>query len=278
VRAGDEISIHYDPMIAKLITHGKDRAGAIAEQARALDEFVIEGPQNNIAFLGAVMGEKHFAEGDFTTAFIKQHFADGFHGATPSAEQAQVLIACAAYAQAVSARRAGGGRRDWVVIIAGAHQGADVLLDSAGASVEIGGVRARLDTDWRPGQSLMRGGFDGAEFALKIMPVREGYQLALRGVSLTALVASPRGAELHKRIPEKPKADTSKFIVSPMPGLVVSLNAAQGQKVVAGESVAVVEAMKMQNIIRAERDGVVAKVNVAPGASVAADEVLLELA
>ena len=125
---------------------------------------------------------------------------------------------------------------------------------------------------------MLQGAFDGAPFAVKLKTVPEGFVLRLRGVLARAMVTSPRGAELHKRIPQKQKADTSKLIVSPMPGLVVSIDAKPGQDVKAGEGVAVVEAMKMQNIIRAERDGVVAKVNAAPGASVAADEVLLELA
>ncbi len=130
----------------------------------------------------------------------------------------------------------------------------------------------------RPGGRVFEGVFDGAPFAVKMKVDPEGYPLRLRGVTVRALVASPRGAELHKRIPEKEKADTSKLIISPMPGLVVSIDVKPGQEVKEGEGVAVVEAMKMQNIIRAERDGVVSKVHFAAGASVAADEVLIELA
>ncbi|HWA01215.1 MAG TPA: acetyl/propionyl/methylcrotonyl-CoA carboxylase subunit alpha [Caulobacterales bacterium] len=279
VREGDEISIYYDPMIAKLVTHGPTRIAAIDAQARALDEFVIEGFENNISFLGAVMEEKKFRKGDFTTAYIKENFPNGFAGAAPSPAQLRLLIAAAAFAQAFDVRRASGnGRRDWVVILDQAHHLTHVDLDDAGAGVLIDGKTSRLETAWRPGQRVMRGVFDGAPFALKLKKVPEGFTLKLRGVAARATVASPRGAELHKKIPEKPKADTSKLVLSPMPGLVVSISAVAGQEVKAGEGVAVVEAMKMQNIIRAERDGVVAKVNAAPGASVAADEVLLELA
>ncbi|MES1197541.1 MAG: acetyl/propionyl/methylcrotonyl-CoA carboxylase subunit alpha [Pseudomonadota bacterium] len=279
VREGDEISIYYDPMIAKLVTHGPNRLAAIDAQARALDEFIIEGFENNIPFLGAVMEEKRFRKGDFTTAYIKELFPNGFAGAEPTPSQQRLLVACAAYAQAFLVRRASGnGRRDWVVILNGAHHLAHVDLNDAGAGVTIDQKTARLETEWRPGQRVMRGAFDGQPFALKLKPTPEGFALGLRGVRARATVASPRGAELHKKIPEKPKADTSKLVLSPMPGLVVSISVAAGQEVKAGEGVAVVEAMKMQNIIRAERDGVVKKLNVAAGASVAADEVLLELA
>ncbi|HVY84426.1 MAG TPA: acetyl/propionyl/methylcrotonyl-CoA carboxylase subunit alpha [Caulobacterales bacterium] len=279
VREGDEISIYYDPMIAKLVTHGPNRLAAIDAQAQALDQFLIEGFENNISFLGAVMEEKKFRKGDFTTAYIKENFPNGFEGVTPTAHQQRLLIAAAAFAQAFDVRRVtGNGRRDWVVILDKAHHVAHVDLDDAGAGVTFDGKTSRIETAWRPGQRVMQGVFDGHAFALKIRKAAEGFTLRIRGVTARATVASPRGAELHRKIPEKPKADTSKLVLSPMPGLVVSISAVAGQEVKAGEGVAVVEAMKMQNIIRAERDGVVAKVNCQAGASVAADEVLLELA
>ena len=146
-----------------------------------------------------------------------------------------------------------------------------------GANVVIEGKKHRLDTITRPGARVIEGAFDGQAFAVKIKAEPQGYTLRHRGAGVLALVATPRGAELAKKIPEKEKADTSKLIVSPMPGLVVSIDVKAGQEVKSGEGVAVVEAMKMQNIIRAERDGVIAKINVAAGASVAADEVLMEL-
>jgi propionyl-CoA carboxylase alpha chain len=199
-----------------------------------------------------------------------------------------LLIACAAIARSFTARRAtetsgrlngapNSAQRAWVVILDGVHHLTEVVLDEAGASVAIDGKKHRLDTATRPGSRVIEGQFDGAPFAVKIKTAPEGYTLRHRGISVLALVATPRGAELHKGIPAKIPADTSKLILSPMPGLVVSIDVKAGQDVKAGEGVAVVEAMKMQNIIRAERDGVVAKVNVAAGASVAADEVMLEL-
>jgi len=289
VREGDEISMFYDPMIAKLVTHGPDRIAAIDAQARALDDFLIEGIQDNIPFLGAVMDEKRFRSGNITTGYIKEEFPEGFNGMRPTPAQETLLASVASYAHAFMSARAaqatgrlngigGKGRRDWVVIMGQAHTPVEVDLGEGGGEISFGGKKHALKTAWLPGDKVVRGTFDGAPFAVKLREQSEGYVLRLRGVTARAIVASPRGAELHKKIPEKPKADTSKLIVSPMPGLVVSVDAKVGQEVKAGEGVAIVEAMKMQNIIRAERDGVVAKVNVEAGASVMADEVMLELA
>ncbi len=289
VREGDEISMFYDPMIAKLVTHAPTRNAAIDAQAAALDRFQIEGIADNIPFLGAVMEEKDFRKGDFTTAYIKQKFPDGFQGVAPTKAQERLLIACAAVARSFTARRAAqtsgrvngperGWQRDWVVILDKVHHLTHVDLDDDGADVFIDGKKHRLDTTTRPGARVIEGVFERTPFAVKIKTAPEGYTMRLRGVTALAMVATPRGAELHKKIPEKQKADTSKLIVSPMPGLVISVDAKEGQEVKAGEGVAVVEAMKMQNIIRAERDGVISKVNVAAGASVAADEVMIELA
>jgi propionyl-CoA carboxylase alpha chain len=289
VREGDEISMFYDPMIAKLVTHGPTRIAAIDAQAAALDNFLIDGIADNIPFLGAVMEEKDFRKGDFTTAYIKQKFPDGFDGVPPTAEQQALLIATAAVTRSFTARRArqvsgqvngagNGWQRDWVVILDKVHHLTHVDLDAAGADVVIDGKKHRFDTATRPGARIVSGKFNGKPFAVKIKTAPEGYTMRLRGVTARALVATPRGADLYKKIPEKQKADTSKLIVSPMPGLVISIDAKPGQEVKSGEGVAVVEAMKMQNIIRAERDGVIAKVHVASGASVAADEVMIELA
>ena len=288
VREGDEISMFYDPMIAKLVTHGPTRVAAIDAQAAALDRFQIEGIADNIPFLGAVMEEKDFRKGDFTTAYIKEHFPNGFEGVAPTPKQEKLLIAAAAVARSFTARRAShtsgrinppnGWQRDWVVILNKVHHLTHVDLEDTGADVAINGKKHRFDTTTRPGARVIEGKFDGEPFAVKIKTAPEGYTLRLRGVTARAMVATPRGADLYKKIPEKQKADTSKLILSPMPGLVISIDAKPGQEVKAGEGVAVVEAMKMQNIIRAERDGVIGRVNVAAGASVAADEVMIELA
>ena len=287
VREGDEISMFYDPMIAKLITHAPTRIAAIDAQAAALDNFLIEGIADNIPFLGAVMEEKDFRKGDFTTAYIKQHFPDGFEGVPPTAEQEKLLIATAALVRSFTARRArqvsgqvngaNSWQREWVVVLDKEHHHTEVDLDAAGADIIIDGKKHRYETTTRPGARIITGKFDAKPFSVKIKTAPEGYTMRLRGVTARALVATPRGADLYKKIPEKQKADTSKLIVSPMPGLVITVDVKAGQEVKSGEGVAVVEAMKMQNIIRAERDGVISKVHVIAGASVAADEVMIEL-
>jgi propionyl-CoA carboxylase alpha chain len=292
VREGDEISMFYDPMIAKLVTHGPDRLKAIDAQARALDSFVIEGIQDNIPFLGAVMDEPRFRSGDFTTAYIKEQFPDGFNGTVASPEQRDLLAAVAAFAQSVKADRgrkisaqvnAGAirnGRTEWVVILDREPIPAKIHFEEGGASVAFGekGKTLHLKSAWAPGMPVVEGELNGVPFAVKIRESAEGYVLRLRGVKVKTIVCSPRAASLHAKIPEKQAADTSKLVLSPMPGLVVSMEVKVGQEVKAGEGVAIVEAMKMQNIIRAERDGVVKAVNAEAGASVAADEVLIELA
>ncbi len=290
VREGDEVSMFYDPMIAKLVTHAPSRLEAIDAQGRALDSFVIEGIQDNIPFLGAVMDEARFRSGDITTAYIKEQFPDGFNGTDATPEQRELLIACAAYAQALVHARAGkisgqiagykvDARAERVAIYNGELIPVAVGLTEDGAAIAQGKSdrETKLVTDWKPGQPVMEGRFGKTPFAVKISPRSEGFRLKLRGVTVTLIITSPRAAALHALIPEKPAADTSRMVVSPMPGLVVSIEVVAGQEVKSGESVAIVEAMKMQNIIRAERDGVVAKVNVTAGASVAADEVLVEL-
>ena len=250
VREGDEISMFYDPMISKLITHAPTRLEGIDAQARALDEFHIEGIQDHIPFLGAVM-----------------HYAHAL-SAKRAAQTNGQINGFAAHA-----------RTDWTAIIGKVLVPARVDLQDGGAHIALGDHLAStaLKTDWSPGKPVMRGMFGEAAFALKIAPKAEGFTVRMRGISASIIITTARGAALQALIPEKEAADTSKMIVSPMPGLVVSIDVKAGQEVKAGEGVAVVEAMKMQNIIRAERDGVVAKVNVAAGASVAADEVLIEL-
>ena len=288
VREGDEISIHYDPMIAKLITHGPDRLSAIDAQARALDGFVIEGIQENTPFLAAVMEEARFRSGNFTTAYIGEEFPKGFAGSAPSKFQRDAMLSASAFAQTVLTQRARAlgplrraapvHQRDWVVILDGRAIPIELEMGENGAKIRIdGGPLRQLESAWRPGHILFEGGLDGQPFALQLRPRGEGFALRLRGVRAFAIVASPQAARLRGLIPERPPADTSRLVLSPMPGLVVSMEVKEGQEIKAGEPMAIVEAMKMQNIIRAERDGIVARVHVQAGASVAADEILAEL-
>ncbi len=289
VREGDEISMFYDPMISKLITHAPTRLEAIDAQAQALDHFAIDGIQDNIAFLAAVMEEERFRSGDITTAYIKEQFPQGLLGVAPTPGQATQLAIAAAYAQALIDARAKrvsgqlngmqGGREDWVVSLHGERHEVRVVLSGAGAEVKVGKAKAqKLETAWQPGDRLMKGLLGGKPFAVKIKRRSPGFEVRLRGVHAHVLPVPPRVADLLARLPEKPPADTSRFVASPMPGLVVSIDVAANQEVKSGEAVCIIEAMKMQNIIRAERDGVVKSVNVKVGDPVAADDVLVELA
>ncbi|OYW87391.1 MAG: acetyl/propionyl-CoA carboxylase subunit alpha, partial [Hyphomonas sp. 32-62-5] len=291
VREGDEISMFYDPMIAKLITHGKDRDTALDVHGEALDRFHIEGIQDNIPFIAAVVDEKRFRSGNITTAYIKDEFPQGFEGTEPTAEQETMLICSAAYVHAFFSRRAAQisnqmaasaapARKDWVVILGAKHHPVTIDIGKDGeAQITVNGGKAHsLVTSWQPGQHLVEGVLDGKPFAVKFADRTEGYLFRHRGVALRALVCTPFVADLHARLPEKPKADTSKLVISPMPGLVVSMDVTVGQEVQEGEAVCIVEAMKMQNIIRAGATGTVKAINVKAGDSVAADEIMVEFA
>ncbi len=290
VREGDEISMFYDPMIAKLVTWGKDRNTALDVHGEALDRFHIEGIQDNIPFIAAVMDEKRFRSGNITTAYIKDEFPEGFQGVAPTKEQELQLVSTAAFVHAFFSRRAGQvsgrlagadkPRRDWVVILGDTHHPVTIDLGEHGdAQIAMNGGKAHsLVTSWKPGEHLVEGVLDGKPFAVKFADRTEGYIVRHRGVALRALVCTPMVADLHGRLPEKPKADTSKLVISPMPGLVVSMDVALGQDVQEGEAVCIVEAMKMQNIIRAAANGTVKAINVKAGDSVAADEIMVEFA
>ncbi|WP_300395273.1 acetyl/propionyl/methylcrotonyl-CoA carboxylase subunit alpha [Henriciella sp.] len=286
VREGDEISMFYDPMIAKLVTHGKDRDTALDTQAAALDRFHIEGIQDNIPFVAAVMDEERFRSGDITTKYIPEQFPEGFNGTEPTDYQTLILTVAAAYVHGVFARRAeqisgrmsepGAQRKDWVVILGDTHHEIELDLGDHEATIRVDDKNHTLVTNWRPGTHLFEGRLDGEPFAVKFADKTEGYVFRHRGVAVTALVCTPLTASLHARLPEKPKPDTSKLIISPMPGLVVSVDVELGMEVEEGEAVCIVEAMKMQNIIRAEATGKVKTINVGAGDSVAADEVMVE--
>jgi len=290
VREGDEISMFYDPMIAKLCTWGKDRIDAIDGMGRALEDFHIEGLGQNIPFLAAVMDQERFRSGKISTSYIADEFPEGFQGAEPTPFQKDVMTAAAAHMHvtlAARARKAGNGlsgpltRKEWVVMI-GEERRAVTLNPSADAMiVELPDPARRLTLSgiaWRPGSPVFRGRLDGKPFAIEARPAPEGFVIRHRAAKRRVLVLTPLSAELHERLPKRPPADTSKMIVSPMPGLVVSLEVTEGQEVKEGETVAIIEAMKMQNIIKAERDGVVKSIGAKAGDSVAADEVLVEFA
>ncbi|THD63521.1 acetyl/propionyl/methylcrotonyl-CoA carboxylase subunit alpha [Phenylobacterium sp.] len=282
VREGDEISMFYDPMISKLSTWAPEREAAIDAMGRALEDFHIEGLGQNIPFLAAVMDQERFRSGKLSTNYIKDEFPDGFWGTAPTPFQRDLMAAVACAMHRTLTRRAAPEllRDDWVVIEAGERRLVRVTNGEA-LTVEFleDGRTLRLEgVDWRPGKPTFRGVLDGRAFTAQVEPAPEGFRIRHRAASAQVLVLTPRIAELHEKLPPKQAADTSKMVLSPMPGLVVTLDVAVGQLVRAGEAVAVIEAMKMQNIIRAERDGTVKAVNAAAGDSVAADEVLVEFA
>jgi propionyl-CoA carboxylase alpha chain len=290
VREGDEISMFYDPMISKLCSWAPTRAAAVAGMGRALEDFHIQGLGHNIPFLAAVMDQPRFQSGALSTTYIADAFPDGFAGTEPTTFQTDVLTAAAVFmhrALAARARRVGNGlagplaRSAWVVMVGKTRRPVDLADTAAGLEISLaeeGRVLSLTGVDWRPGRGPFRGVLDGQPFTVEVTPAAEGFVIRHRAAKARVLVLTPLSADLHDRLPEKKKADTAKLVISPMPGLVVSMDVAVGQAVREGEVVCVIEAMKMQNIIRAERDGVVKTVGSKSGDSVAADDVLVEFA
>ena len=289
VAEGGEVSMFYDPMIAKLVTWAPTREAAIDEQVRALDRFEIDGPGHNIDFLSALMQHPRFREGRLTTGFIAEEYPDGFHGAPASDELVHGLAAVAAMIASQAELRAGeisgklnGAPRsvpEYVVRIAGRDWPVAIDGYEGGLSVTVGDMdRALLlEGHWVPGQRLFTGTIDGEPVAVRIDKVGRKWKLTTRGASHLVDVWPPRIAKLAAYMIEKVPPDLSRFLLCPMPGLLVSLNVNAGDKVEAGQPLAVVEAMKMENILRAEKAGVVKAVQAKPGDSLAVDAVILEL-
>ncbi|WP_084861335.1 acetyl-CoA carboxylase biotin carboxylase subunit [Salibaculum halophilum] len=284
---GGEISMYYDPMIAKLCTWAPDRATAIEEMRIALDSFEVEGIGHNIPFLAAVYDHPKFTSGEMTTAFIAEEYPEGFEGVTlPEAELHRVAAAAVAMYRVCEIRRARiSGRmgnherqvgQDWVVTLQGAAFSARVTADRAGADVTVEDRTCRVEGDWTPGQSLARMTVDGAPLVMKSELISAGFRLRYRGADLRVNVRTPRQAELAALMPEKLPPDTSRMLLCPMPGMVVKVDVEIGQQVQEGQALCTVEAMKMENILRAEKTGVVAQINAGPGDSLAVDDVIME--
>ena len=291
VREGDEISLFYDPMIAKVIGYGKTREIAIDTLAAALDRLHVEGLQSNAPFLSAVLDEADFRGGRIHTGYIGEHFPEGFNGTAPREEQLVAMTCCAAFVHETLVRRAGQtegrlrpeeavGARDWVVFLDKRRIPVEIEMTGRGEATvwapSLASDRLSVKTGWRPGLHLFEAEIDGRPVALEFADRTEGYLLRHRGFKAVGLVCTPRSAELHVRLPEKEKPDLAKLVVSPMPGLVVAIDVAEGQEVKTGEPLIVVEAMKMENVLRAETDGVIKSIKVTAGASVAADELMIE--
>ena len=285
---GGEISMFYDPMIAKLCTWGPTRADAIEEMRLALDTFEVEGIGHNLPFCSAVMDHPRFASGNITTAFIAEEFPDGFQGVTLDAQMLRrVAAASAAMNRVAEIRRTRiSGTMDnhqrrvgdaWVVSLQDTRHNVTISADKAGSTVTFDdGASLRVESDWTPGDSLARLTVDGTPLVLKVGKIPMGFRVRLRGADVKVLVQSPRQAELYSLMPEKLPPDTSKFLLCPMPGLIVKINVAEGDEVQEGQALATVEAMKMENILKAERKGVVKKIAASTGASLKVDEIIME--
>ncbi|WP_234853350.1 acetyl-CoA carboxylase biotin carboxylase subunit [Paracoccus everestensis] len=284
---GGEISMFYDPMIAKLCTWAPSRTKAIEAMRVALDEFEVEGIGHNLPFLSAVMDHPKFVAGDITTAFIAEEYPEGFGGASlPDDELARVAAAASAMHRVAEIRRARiSGRLDnherrvgenWVVFINGQEIPVRIRADRDGATVAVNGRDLRVESDWKPGQTLARLVVDGRPLVMKADKIPAGFRLRTRGADLKVQVRRPRTAELARLMPVKLPPDTSKFLLCPMPGLVVKIAVAPGDEVQEGQALATVEAMKMENILRAERRGMVRSVNAEPGQSLRVDDVIME--
>jgi propionyl-CoA carboxylase alpha chain len=280
---GGEVSMFYDPMIAKLITYGATREEAIDLQIAALDRFELEGLGHNVDFLSALMQHPRFREGRLTTGFIAEEFPDGFQGAAMAeglSEKLAAIAAFAAMAQADRARRIDGqlGKRlspptQWQVTIGGLLH--DVAID--GDEVTVDGEPLDMSLEYTPGDRIIEAEFDGEPLAVRIAPIRAGFKLTTRGASHAARVLPAHVAPLAAHMIEKVPPDLSRYLICPMPGLLVALHVAQGDKVEAGQPLAVIEAMKMENILRAEKAATVKIVNAAVGESLAVDAIILEL-
>ena len=288
VYEGGEISMYYDPMIAKLCTWAPDRAKAIEQMRIALDRFEVEGIGHNLPFLSAVMDHKKFISGKITTAFIAEEYSEGFNGVDLNDDEIKDLAACAAAMNRVaeirrtkiSGRMDNHERRvgdDWVVQIAGKMFLVNVVADTAGANVIFEDEKSiRISGDWLPGKKLANMTAGDKNLVIKINKITGGFRMRTRGADLKVLVRTPRQAELSKHMQEKLPPDTSKMLLCPMPGLLVKIDVEIGQEVQEGQPLCTVEAMKMENILRAERKGVVAKINSSVGDSLAVDDIILE--
>lgn len=290
VSEGGEISIYYDPMIAKLVTHAPDRDQAIDEMSNALDAFYIEGIQHNIPFVSAIMEHPRWKKGDLTTGFIAEEYPDGFSPLAAEGKIADMLAVVAAAMDHLSNLR----RRE----ISQQMEGQDVKftdtrnIDLDGHSLKIavsGPYKVKilegaageatdfdLESSWSPGFPVWFGAVNETTVAIQVKPKLNGYELSYRGVTVPIYVYTAREAELAALMPYKEPPDTSKMLLCPMPGLIISLAVEEGQDVKAGDPLCIVEAMKMENILKAERDGIISKINAKQGDSLAVDEIIME--
>jgi propionyl-CoA carboxylase alpha chain len=287
VYEGGEVSMYYDSMIAKLICHGATRDQAIARMRAALNAFVIRGVASNIAFQAALMQHPRFVSGNFNTGFIAEEFPKGFHSSALVHDDPLLLAAVAALARRRYIARAvqtsgqlrGHRRRvdhDWVVTVAGRKFSLRLTPVEGGCTITCDGESYELRSDWKLGQPIFHGTWNGEPVCLQLQRIGWRYRVIHWGTQVDVEVLNARDAHLLSLMPEKQKPDLSRFLLSPMPGLLAELCVKPGQEVKAGEKLAVIEAMKMENVLRAEADGVVKEVRAVQGDSLAVDQAILE--
>ena len=289
VYEGGEISMFYDPMIAKLCTYGKDRNAAIARMRRALDEFYVRGVSHNVPFLAALMAHPRFVAGNLTTNFIAEEFKGGFTAAHLPPRDPALLAGVAAVVDRIQVQRAAASpgkvgnhvslvQSNVVVMLNREPTALTVTGSETAFAVEVDGRRLDIATEWTPGEPLFHGRVDGEVIVVQVDAVGPGWRLILEGGQADVLVLTPGQAELYALMPVKAAPDTSKFLLSPMPGLLASVAVSEGHEIKAGEALAVVEAMKMENVLRAVRDGTVKTLHAAAGDSLRVDQKIIEFA
>ncbi len=289
VTDGGEVSMYYDPMIAKLITWDQDRDSATRQMRHALDWFYIGGLANNIPFLAALMSHPQFKSGDISTNFIAEQYPDGFQSPVPPEAERNILVAVAAAVHrdhvdrdASITQQLPGHEHcpgdDWVVVVDGVHYPLTIRRDAAGFTVEAAHQTQpmRIDIVWQLGDPLFEARIDGELVCVQVERDGVAYQLFHHSFCIKALVLTPSVAEYQKRMLDKPAPDLSKYLLSPMPGLLVQMLVKPGEEVKAGQDLAIIEAMKMENVLRAARDGTVSQVRVEAGASLSVDQVIIE--
>ena len=287
IEEGSEVSMFYDPMIAKLSTWGASREAAIDTMAKALDAYYIRGVNHNISFLGAVIAHERFRTGHLTTHFIDEEFADGFQADRLPEGSADVPVIAAAVVHQTRADRAGeisgqtrrfghAANNRWVVIVNKAQHAVEVGAIEGGFNVRVGDADHQVATQWRPGDPLFRAEIDGVPVLAQVDVEGAAYKLFHRGAEVVAAVLTAPGAELTRHMIDKVPPDLSRFLLSPMPGLLVRLRVGVGQQAEAGEELAVVEAMKMENSLRAANDVTVKAVLAEEGESLEVDQPILE--
>ena len=287
VYEGGEVSIFYDPMIAKLITYGEDRSQSIDRMVDALDNYYIRGVNHNISFLNALMVHPRFIAGDLSTNFIADEFPDGFNAdLVVQADPAIALVVVGAVhqlqeerASLLSNQLTGHehiANRDWVLVVGDQHSTVSVDLTESGYLVSLDNSDYQVETNWSLGEPLFKATVNDKDISVQVESGAKGYKLFYQGAEINAQVLSPKATMLSAHMIFKAPADTSKFLLSPMPGLLVKMAVQEGQEIKEGEELAVVEAMKMENSLRAVQDGIVAKISAIEGDSLMVDEIILE--